>query len=164
MGGFWGFLGFPGKPTGNLLPSLLGGYPPRMAIPLGYHFPGAPNPIVPECTLWSSSPLHTYTSSLQRKTSTLSVRPPTAGPKKHLYPFSGALYLCPLKYHLGRDSPTNPKKPSVLPLKTSKNDPPRGGQNTPKIRSKFLEHFWPTIKRTGFRKTQNPEYTNIYRY
>ena len=24
-----------------------------MAIPLGYHFPGAPNPIVLECTLWT---------------------------------------------------------------------------------------------------------------
>src|ERR1700739_3598308 len=137
-----------------------------MAIPLGYHFPGAPNPIVPECTLWSirtlSTSIHRSVTSLS---STLSVRPPTAGPKKHLYPFSGALYLCPLKYHLGRDSPTNSKKTPVFALKPPKNrPPPGGGQNTPKIRSKFLEHFSPTIKRTCFRKTQNPEYTNIYRY
>ena len=157
---------FPGKPTGNLLPSLLGGTP-RMAIPLGYHFPGAPNPIVPECTLWSNTPITSspIPSCIALVLSTLSVRPPTAGPKKHLYPFSGALYLCPLKYHQGRDSPTNSKKPSVLALKTPKNDPPPGGgQNTPKSWSKFFEHFSPTIKRTYFRKTQNPEYTNIYRY
>jgi len=147
-----GFFNIPGKPTGNLLPSLLGGYPPRMAIPLGYHFPGAPNPIVPECTLWSTNTHGTPHIQLREEAHSqlFSVRPPTAGPKKHLYPFSGALYLCPLKYHRGRDSPTNPQKPSVLAQKTLKTDPPGGGQNTPKSWSKFFEHFSPTIKRTGF--------------
>src|ERR1700745_1031067 len=143
---------FPGKPTGNLLPSLLGGTP-RMAIPLGYHFPGAPNPIVPECTLWSHNPylLHHPHKPYASHLSTLSVRPPTAGPKKHLYPFSGALYLCPLKYHQGRDSPTDFKQnPCFGPLKPPKTTPPGGGQNTPKSWSKFFEHFSATIKRTYF--------------
>src|ERR1700746_28309 len=147
---------FPGKPTGNLLPSLLGGTP-RMAIPLGYHFPGAPNPIVPECTLWSTQTLTTHPTTAQDISHPInsSVRPPTAGPKKHLYPFSGALYLCPLKYHLGRDSPTNSKKPLVLAQKYPKNDPPRGGSKYPKNQEQIFGAFFGDDQENVFSK--NPK-------
>src|ERR1700756_5205720 len=100
-----------------------------------------------------------HPSPLIINATTLSVRPPTAGPKKQLYPFSGALYLCPLKYHLGRDSPTNSKKPSVLALKTLKNDPPGGVKIPQKVGANFWSTFRGYIKEVIFRKTQNPEYT-----
>src|ERR1700757_3775552 len=98
---------FPGKPTGNLLPSLLGGTPQNGHTP-GVSLSGSAQSYRPGMHFVEpNNHITTHTHALPHTLlSTLSVRPPTAGPKKHLYPFSGALYLCPLKYHLGRDSPT----------------------------------------------------------